>query len=345
MTNSASPSRFLSTLSLILITLVLPAWPQTRLFIARTPAGPFELQAEGVNGTTNQVQLVAHLSAGTNWIALTNIIFDSVDRVAIAALPVRPVVEQYYRAVTTGLPVTNPNPAALVWIPPGTFLMGSPATETDRNGNEGPQTLVRISRGFFMSLYETTQAEYAGVMATNPSLYASNPYAPVDSVTWQDVTNYCARLTTREKAVGRLPAGYSYRLPTEAEWEYAARAGTTNRFSFGDDPAYGEMGKFAWYAESFGLPLHAVGRKARTRWGLYDIHGNVYEWCLDWYGTYPGGSVNDPKGTPTARPGLRGGSAWSASKDCRAAVRLRAYAAGDSYANAGFRVLLAQPLP
>jgi formylglycine-generating enzyme required for sulfatase activity len=108
------------------------------------------------------------------------------------------------------------------WIPPGTFTMGSPATEQDRESDEGPQTQVTITRGFWMGRYEVTQGEYQTVMGSNPSKFSGNTNRPVEQVSWFDATNYCAKLTERERTAGRLRAGYVYRLPTEAEWEYAS---------------------------------------------------------------------------------------------------------------------------
>jgi len=129
-------------------------------------------------------------------------------------------------------------PQNMVWIRPGTFTMGSPPNEKDRQPvSEGPQTKVKISRSFLMSKYEVTQAQYKAVMGNNPSYFKGNN-KPVGKVSWNDAVAYCAKLTEQEKAAGRLPGGYEYRLPTEAEWEYACRAGTTTEWSFGDDEGH-----------------------------------------------------------------------------------------------------------
>lgn len=166
------------------------------------------------------------------------------------------------------------------------------------------------------------------MMGNNPSYFSpNNGYAedlsrPVEQVTWQDATNYCGRLTVLERTAGRLPAGYVYRLPTEAEWEYACRAGTTTRFSFGDDFSYSLLGNFAWYGSNSGDQTHPVGQKLPNPWGLYDVYGNVYEWCLDWYGPYPGGSVTDPRGVGSGSYRVRRGGAWhSPAAFCRSALR------------------------
>jgi formylglycine-generating enzyme required for sulfatase activity len=216
----------------------------------------------------------------------------------------------------------NPNPTNLVWIAPGTFLMGSPDTEEDRDSNEGPQTRVTLRRGFWMAKYPVTQAVYHSAIGENPACFNGDEQRPVESVSWTEATNYCAKLTDQERRAGRLPAGYAYRLPTEAEWEYACRAGTTTRFSYGDDPGYSQLGKYAWHGANSDGTTHIVGQKLANPWGLYDMHGNVWQWCGDWYGAHPGGSVTDPWGPTTGSVRVVRGGSWSfAARACRAASR------------------------
>jgi formylglycine-generating enzyme required for sulfatase activity len=226
--------------------------------------------------------------------------------------------QRFYRAA-----MQNP-PADMVFIPPNTFTMGSPTNELHRQANEGPQTTVRLSHGFWIGKYEVTQGEYLEVTGTNPSFFPGDPSRPVSSVSWPDATNYCWLLTQRELAAGRIPPGSQYRLPTEAEWECAARAGTTTRFSYGDDPDYVSLTNHAWYSINGELTVHPVGQKLPNPWGLYDIEGNVWEWCQDWLGDLPGGAVTDPQG-PSSNPlGLkvaRGGSYDFSETDCRSARR------------------------
>jgi len=231
------------------------------------------------------------------------------------------------------------------WIPPGTFLMGSPASEQDRYDNEGPQTVVTLTQGFWMSQYLVTQAQYQDVMGSNPAYFGGDPRRPVERVTWNDATNYCGVLTARERLAGRLPAGYVYRLPTEAEWEYACRAGTMTRFSFGDDPGYSQLGTYAWFAANSSNQTHPVGEKQPNPWGLYDMHGNVWEWCLDRYGSYPGGAVADPRGPATGSDRvIRGGSWGYDGRFCRSAYR---YDVSPDYRSisVGFRPVLAPGQP
>ena len=135
----------------------------------------------------------------------------------------------------------------MVWIKPGTFVMGSPASEVGRNSDEGPQTVVTLTKGFWMGHHEVTQGEYQSLMNTNPSSYSGDLSLPVETVSWIDATNFCWVLTQREQVAGRLPAGWVYRLPTEAEWEYCCRSLTTTRFYYGDDPGYTSLTNYAWY--------------------------------------------------------------------------------------------------
>ena len=245
--------------------------------------------------------------------------------------------QKFYRALRQ-----NP-PDNMVFIPPNTFTMGSPTNELHRQLNEGPQTVVTLTHGFWIGKFEVTQAEYLSVMHTNPSYFLGDLNRPVESVTWSDAANYCAKLTTRELAAGHIPPGSRYRLPTEAEWECAARAGTTTRFSYGDDPDYTNLTNYAWYILNSGFPglltLHPVGQKLPNPWGLYDMEGNVWEWTQDWLGDLPGGSVIDPTGPPSSLMGkvVRGGSYDFDVTDCRSARRY--FSVGDD-TDIGFRVVL-----
>jgi formylglycine-generating enzyme required for sulfatase activity len=209
----------------------------------------------------------------------------------------------------------------MVFISPGRFQMGGSGGRL----SEEPVHAVSLSHGFWIGRYEVTQAEWEGVMGSNPSHFAAGadaPRRPVESVSWNDAMSYCAKLTSRESAAGRLPSGYKIRLPTEAEWEYCCRAGTTTRFSFGDEA--GMLGRHGWYLGNSGRQTHAVGGLSPNSWGLYDMHGNVWEWCLDAYGDYPSGSVSDPYQASGPDRVLRGGSWGNFPNDhCQAACRGR----------------------
>ena len=164
-------------------------------------------------------------------------------------------------------------------------------------------------------------------------------------MSWFDATNYCGKLTQRERAAGRIATNSVYRLPTEAEWEYACRAWTSTRFSYGDDPGYTELNNYAWYTNNSSNVTHPVGQKLPNPWGLYDMHGNVAEWCQDWYGPYPGGIALDPQGPATGSVRVIRGGLWlRPASYCRSAWRkaLSPDFLGDG---AGFRVVLAPGQP
>ncbi|MCI0540685.1 MAG: formylglycine-generating enzyme family protein [Verrucomicrobiales bacterium] len=227
-------------------------------------------------------------------------------------------------------PIPLPN---FVKIPAGTFLMGSPTTKKERNSDETQHTVL-LTRDFYMSKYEVTQEEYLAVMGNNPSFATGDLTRPVESMNWYDATAYCAELTASEGAAGRLPAGWVYRLPTESEWEYACRAGTSTPFHYGPDLRSG-MANFDGGSEYLGGTgtvnnpngtyldeTAAVGSYAPNAFGLYDMHGNVWELCLDWYGSYPSGTVTNPLGPAMGsfRVGRGGGWDYDARR-CRSAYR------------------------
>ncbi|MCY2991427.1 MAG: formylglycine-generating enzyme family protein, partial [Planctomycetota bacterium] len=217
-------------------------------------------------------------------------------------------------------------------LPPGEFLMGSPDSDGDAGSDEKPQHWVWISKPFYLGVYEVTQAQYQKVVGSNPSDFKGE-FLPVENVSWDDAVTFCKRLSevAEERAAGR-----TYRLPTEAEWEYACRAASTSKYSFGDSET--ELGTYAWYDKNSGNTTHPVGAKQANAWGLYDMHGNVYEWCQDGYGPYAAGPTSDPSGHGSATDRvLRGGSWVSDGGGCRSAYR-----AGDDpgalYRIGGFRV-------
>jgi len=212
-------------------------------------------------------------------------------------------------------------PLEMVWIPAGIFLMGSPDTEHDRESQEGPQHQVTLSQGFWMGKHELTQAQWTTVMGTTPwsgnDGVVENPQSPAAWVTWADVQVFIARLN---EATGR-----TFRLPSEAEWEYACRAGTTTRFYWGDDPGYAAISDYAWSKDNtlYGHEpyAHVVGQKPPNAWGLYDMSGNVLEWCQDWYGDYTVASLMDPKGALSGSYRVVRGGCWHYCRYCRSAFR------------------------
>jgi sulfatase modifying factor 1 len=269
------------------------------------------------------------------------------------------------------------------WIPAGTFTMGSPVTEPGRKADENPQATVILTKGYWLGKTEVTIGQWKAVTGMNvrdkvmkllsdTTLYDfmgkkmtvctfmgfdknnpdkvlanENDELPMYFVSWYEAMQFCKKLTERERAVHRLPNGYEYSLPTEAQWEYACRAGTSG-------PIYGEpTDTIAWYSgnsfkgyvgKGFGKsPVTGsrnVGGKKPNKWGMYDMLGNLWEWCYDWYGPYPGGNLTDPTGPTTGTYKVnRGGSFGSGINDERSANRAQNPPNEDS-AWRGFRIAL-----
>ena len=241
------------------------------------------------------------------------------------------------------IPLSDTVDLDMIWIEPGTFMMGRPKDELGRYDDE-VQHEVTLTKGYWLGKYEVTQAQYETVMGTNPS-YWKGANLPVEIVSWSNAMDFCAKLTASEKAAGRLPNGYEYTLPTEAQWEYACRAGTTTALNSGknlsDKDRCPEMNEVGWYDGNFALKTHLVGQMKPNAWGLYDMHGNVFEWCLDWYEeNYPTSAVTDPTGPETGEYRvLRGGSYYDYANYCRSAYRY--FYADAGWAHFGFRVALA----
>jgi formylglycine-generating enzyme required for sulfatase activity len=220
-----------------------------------------------------------------------------------------------------GKTIVNGIGMKLTLIPAGEFQMGSPDSEPDRDDDE-TRHLVKITKPFYLAVHEVTQQQYEKVMGARPwqgkDYVKEGPDYPAVYVRHGDAVEFCRRLSEQE--------GVEYRLPTEAEWEYACRAGTTTAYSFGDDEA--KLGQYAWYYKNTWdigeRYAHRVGQKQPNRWGLYDMHGNVWEWCQDWYGPYGSEKVvSDPLG-PAQGYGrvLRGGSFYNPTSYVRSAYRV-----------------------
>jgi formylglycine-generating enzyme required for sulfatase activity len=233
-----------------------------------------------------------------------------------------------------------PSAFNMVPIASGTFAMGSTAI----GGTAAPVHAVTITRPFWCGKYEVTQAEYQAVMGTNPSLfqgasYPNAPQRPVERVSWSNAMAYCSTRTAMEAAAGRIPAGYQYRLPTEAEWEYCCRAGTTTEWNIGTSLACGQanIGGCGPSETTIG------GTYSANAWGLFDMHGNVFEWCLDlWNATanYPSSAVSDPLVSTGSFRIIRGGDWLYSAAGSRSALRY-GYDPGFAYGSIGFRVVLA----
>jgi formylglycine-generating enzyme required for sulfatase activity len=225
--------------------------------------------------------------------------------------------------------VRNPFPGQIktfqniefVWIPPGRFRMGSLAAETGRDEDEQAH-IVTITRGFWLSRYEITQGQWRYVTESSPFSFSKDvdgavaDELPAENITWDMAREFAQRLNN-------FTVARPFRLPTEAEWEYACRAGSTSAYSYGNDP--GQLVGYAWYEANSPKQPQRVGQKPPNAWGLYDMHGNVWEWCLDFYADYPAERVIDPYISRAARRGglhpLRGGGWRSKAEECRSARR------------------------
>lgn len=198
---------------------------------------------------------------------------------------------------------------AFIRISAGSFMMGSPTTEANRESDE-TQHQVTLSKSFYLGKYEVTQGQWKSVMGNNPSSFKNcGDKCPVENVSWEDVQEFIKKLNAKGEG--------TYRLPTEAEWEYAARAGSTTKYSFGDSE--NSLVNYAWYSSNAGGKTNEVGLKQPNKWGLYDMHGNVGEWCADWYESYPNASVTVPRSSNRM---IRGGGGSSAARELRSAYRL-----------------------
>ena len=222
---------------------------------------------------------------------------------------------------------------ALRWCPPGTFTMGSPASEKGRYYDE-TQHRVTLTRGFWMGETEVTQGLWKEVMRSNPSYNKSGDDYPVEQVSWNDCQEFIEKLNARSDV---KPTGLRFGLPTEAQWEHACRAGTTGTYG-----GTGRLDDMGWYDGNSGGKTHPVGQKEPNAWNLRDMHGNVYEWCADWYGNYPTAVVTDHTGPASGDSRvLRGGGYWRTPQDCRSARRDR-FVPGARFRNYGLRLLAFQ---
>jgi formylglycine-generating enzyme required for sulfatase activity len=216
-----------------------------------------------------------------------------------------------------------------VLIPAGTFLMGTGPSEVG-DEDELPQHQVTLSQPFYLQTTPVTQGQWVEVMGENPAYFhEGGPDCPVENVSWEEAQEFITKLNDQEGTD-------EYRLPTEAEWEYACRAGSSSQFCYGEEEA--DLKNYAWYEANSGECTHPVALLRPNAWGLYDLHGNVFEWCQDWFGAYPSEPVTHPQGPADGEHRvLRGGSWNSAAEDVRCAYRHR-LTPGYRYRHEGFRV-------
>ncbi len=247
------------------------------------------------------------------------------------ALPLRATNAPARVPPAPGVNFSLENPAlAMIWVGPGTFMMSS-------TFGAGDDTEVTLTRGYWLGRTEVTQAQWQALMdyVPLPSVFKGSE-RPVENVAWGIVAIFCDKLTARERAAGRLPDGYLYTLPTEAQWEYACRAGTAGIYA-------GDIDAMAWHGANSDAETHAVAQKLPNAWGFHDMHGNVQEWCADWYAGYPGGKVNDPTGAKLGQFRVKRGGSWAGNAEtCRSALRSWVKPSLASRGD-GFRLALAFP--
>ncbi|NQT15012.1 MAG: formylglycine-generating enzyme family protein [Planctomycetes bacterium] len=232
----------------------------------------------------------------------------------------------------------------LVLIPAGEFMMGSPDSDGFAMDTEKPQHRVKITKPFYLGVTEVTQKQHERVMGKNPAdtfiernmygygMYELKGYSQraVNRVSWDDAEKFCERLSKKE--------GKTYQLPTEAQWEYACRSGSETKWCFGDSES--QLKNYAWYLDNSRSTTHRVGQKKPNAWGLYDMHGNVFEWCRDWHDYYEGSPSTDPTGPSSGSLRVIRGGCWNFNAVyCRSAIR-GAYLPGGENVIMGFRVSL-----
>jgi len=326
---------------------------QTSLQATLTPT----VIINGPLGSLQQVQYSTNVSDPNSWTPLSVVRMDNTNK-PFFDTSATPGPQRFYRTMLMGVADTN-----LVWIPPGSFIMGSPTNELGRFQTEGPLTPVTLTSGFLMGRYEVRAVEFLVYMTNYLSNHTTNGYPdvskePAYSVLWSDATNYCGLRTAYEQSQGMIPTDWAYRLPTEAEWKYACRAGTTTPFYFGQEIRNDAVRADAWFngAQPFPTNLVAIGPVSPTLWtnvdafgpnafGLYNMLGNEPEWCLDSSlgitpAAYAGTAVTNPFTGVTGNYAVyRGGGFLSPGKECRSGSRRST--GKDIGVDIGFRVVLA----
>ena len=293
---------------------------KTQYRLEGVPEGHYEATVTSDAGTTAVTHIFVR--AGETVRVTVNI------PIFIGTPPSRPSSPGAGSAIGSSFYLQSPR-LRMIWIRSGAFNMGGGGGNPD----ELPLTHVTISEGFWLGETEVTQAQWQSVMQSNPSDFRGDNL-PVERISWADAMDFCRMLTAQERAAGRLPVGYEYTLPTEAQWEYACRAGSSSQLA-------GSAYSLAWLKENAGQRTNLVATRAPNAWGLYDMLGNVWEWCADAKRRYPGGGVSDPLNLSGATMIYRGGSWYDSDSIARVAYR-NSGSAAFRWHTIGFRVALSK---
>jgi formylglycine-generating enzyme required for sulfatase activity len=240
---------------------------------------------------------------------------------------------------THEIPISRKESLTLSWCPPGHFEMGSPASDNLADTIEKPRHSVPIAKGYAMSIYPISVAQWIAIMDVDRLTQDLNPALPIEGMRWEEAVSFCERLTKLLQSNGQLSEKQSILLPMEFEWEYACRAGTLTRWFFGENSE--RLAEYAWYASNSDGHTHPVGQKRANPWGLYDLYGNVEEWCLDGFVAYRENSASQAALVPTPNARItRGGSYQSSVKVCSSSSRTVMEINNPYNEPVGFRVVL-----
>ncbi len=225
------------------------------------------------------------------------------------------------------------------YIPEGDFWQGSAAVQPNRQKDEGPRHLVNLTKGFYLGTYEVTQQQWEVVIGHNPAVFSNLPNSetrPVESVSWNDTQFFINKLN--QLNIGK------FRLPTEAEWEYACRAGSETAYYWGESMAENGQSDYTWANSRSMAMTHPAGQKKPNAWGLFDMAGNVWEWCSDWYGPYPAEEVTDPQGPIDGKMKVFRGASWYDFYESHRSANRHKHAPDEKYTAIGFRLVLEKEL-
>lgn len=294
----------------------------------------------GVPTTSPMIELTAELENTNSSGSISDVKISPGGQTHAGIIVLKPSTTNSIRVIDLGGALSAKDAIRLIWVEPGSFVMGSPTSEFGRSLDENQYT-VRLSQGYWLGETEVTQAQWQAVMGTNPSEFTGAADLPVEQVTWEDCVNFCERLTTSERLAGRLPENLVYALPTEAQWEYACRerGQSMTPFHFGIRLSPDQ----ANFLSSQIRQTTKVGSYSPNASGFHDMHGNVNEWCQDVHDDYPSGAVIDPVGPPRDSPRIARGGSWVKRWELSRSASRLSYRPTSKFHTLGFRLSLQSP--